>query len=220
MSADLFATGSGARAAVELLDGQIPVLAVDGIFDDPRRVREAALALDYGPGTAHYPGRTARFPPGDAALEGFLRKVVSLVEREYLPRLPALPDGRSLSRVRGIDTDFAITDRHPDELDAEQRKPHIDFVPVFGLIYLNEEERGGTLFYKALSSKPPATAEKGYPAASYPGLELAGRIEGRFNRLAIYPGFILHSGEIEGNWIASDARFQAPRLTQRMMFSF
>ena len=66
----------------------------------------------------------------------------------------------------------------------------------------------------------PAVAREGYPTATYPGLELAGRIEGRFNRLAIYPGFILHTGEIAGEWIEGDERFDVPRLTQRMMFYF
>jgi hypothetical protein len=220
MSADLFATGAEARVTLDWFGGEIPVLAVDGIFADPQAVRAAALDLPYGPGTAHYPGRTARHPAGDVSLENFLRNVIALIERDYLPRLPVLPNGQKLSRVRGVDTDFAVTDRHPDELDEEQRKPHVDFVPVFGLVYLNEEERGGTLFYKALASTQPANSEPGYPAASYPGLELAGRIAGRFNRLAIYPGFILHSGEIEGDWITSDERFQTPRLTQRIMFYF
>jgi imidazolonepropionase-like amidohydrolase len=51
-------------------------------------------------------------------------------------------------------------------------------------------------------------------------LGLAGHIEGRFNRLAIYPGFVLHSGEIDGDWIEKEDRLAAPRLTQRIKFYF
>jgi hypothetical protein len=45
-----------------------------------------------------------------------------------------------------------------------------------------------------------------------------GRIEAAFNRLAIYPGFVPHSGEIVGEWIKTDERFTNPRLTQRLVF--
>ena len=220
MTDDLFATGDSPTVSVDYIDGRIPYFAVDGIFRSPWAVREAALALPYSEGTAHYPGRVARFPPGDPSLTGFLQKVVSLVARDYLPRMPALPDGSRPVRPRGVDTDFAITDVRPDRLSLEQRMPHVDAVPVFGLVYLNEEPRGGTLFFKPKTAAPPAVDRTGYPTRSDEELEITGRIEGRFNRLAIYPGFILHSAEIEGEWIESDERLQKPRLTQRIMFFF
>ena len=215
---DLFATGDSATVTVGQIDGRIPYFAVDGIFRDPLAVREAALALPYSQGTAHYPGRVARFPPGDPSLVGFLKKVVSLVTRDYLPRMPELPDGSKPTGLRGVDTDFAITDLPPDRLSPDQRKPHIDPVPIFGLVYLNEEPRGGTLFFKPRADTPGPIDRTGYPTRSDEELEICGHIEGRFNRLAIYPGFILHSGEIEGAWIESDERLQKPRLTQRIMF--
>jgi hypothetical protein len=218
MIQDLFAIGANPPIAVDHIDGQIPYFAIDGIFRDPLAVREAALALPYSEGTAHYPGRVARFPPDNPSLIAFLRKVVALVEREYLPRLPALPDGRKPTRVRGVDTDFAITDVPPGQLSLEQRMPHVDAVPVFGLVYLNAEPRGGTLFFKPKTAEPPCLDRTGYPTRSDEELEVSGRIEGRYNRLAIYPGFILHSAEIEGAWIESDERLHKPRLTQRIMF--
>lgn len=51
-----------------------------------------------------------------------------------------------------------------------------------------------------------------------PGFALIGGIEGRFNRLAVYPGFVPYTGQIEGEWIKGDARFREPRLTQRFVF--
>ena len=220
MTDDLFATASNPAIALGHIDGQIPYFTVDGVFRDPRAVREAALALPYSPGTAHYPGRVARFPPDDPSLIGFIQKLLAVVTRDYLPRMPALPDGSRLTRPRGVDTDFAITDVPPDRLTPEQRRPHVDAVPVFGLIYLNEESRGGTLFFKPKTAAPPSADRTGYATRSDDELEIAGRIEGCFNRLAIYPGFILHSPEIEGAWIESDERLHTPRLTQRIMFFF
>lgn len=218
MTRDLFATSAAAQLSGGYIDDRIPYLTIDGIFADPLGVRTAALALPYSPGTAHYPGRVARFPAGDPSLMEFLRKLVGLVAREYVPRLQPLGRGQLPSQVRSADTDFAITETHPAQLSAHQRKPHVDGVPVFGLVYLNQQPRGGTLFFKS-RGESAARAAPGYPRSS-DQLEVCGHIEGRFNRLAIYPGFILHSGEIEGEWIETDARFNSPRLTQRIVFFF
>ena len=220
MEKNLFATGPAAQVSIGYVDAQVPFLTVDGILADPAAVRATALALSYAPAPAHYPGRLARFPAGDASLIAFLQKVGALVTREYLPRLPPVPGGAKLSALRGIDSDFAITDTHPSQLRAEQREPHIDAVPVFGLLYLTEEPRGGTLFFKPRTNAERPRLEPAYPSSAHDRFELCGHIEGRYNRLAIYPGFVLHSGEIEGEWIGSDKRFQSPRLTQRIMFFF
>lgn len=219
-SDDLFAVNPKARAQLVPLYGQLPALLVDDIFVDPRRVREAALNLPYQPGGAHYPGRTARMPPENKSLGDFIRVVVQLIERTYLPALPAFADGSRLTKIRSVDTDFAITDLQPAELTREQSRPHIDGVPVFGLVYLNEIDRGGTLFFRPRRHTGAPARRHGYQVESDEFIEVCGKIEGRFNRLAIYPGFIHHSGEIKGDWIDSDERLKSPRLTQRIMFFF
>ena len=215
---DLFATSDSAEANFDVIDGAIPVLLVDNIFRDPAAVREAALKLPFSPGTAHYPGRVARFPPGDPSLTGFLKNVLSLVQAKYLPHMPVLPNGARLTSFRGLDTDFAITDFHPGELTSKQRKPHVDAVPIFGLVYLNDPPRGGTMFYRQKNPREELRPSQGYPTAESDQIELSYHIEGLFNRLAIYPGFIPHSGEIEGDWITGEDRFRNPRLTQRIQF--
>jgi hypothetical protein len=218
-SPGLFATGHGIEARLDYLNNEIPVLLVDGIYQDPQAVRDWALALPYGSDAhAFYPGRVARPPEAEASLVGFLRKVVRLVTDAYLPRLPVFPDGRRLSAIRGVDTDFAVADLHPDELHPAQRLPHTDAVPIFGLVYLNQEDRGGTLFFKPRPGGASSGQREGYPTDSDGAFELCGRIAGTFNRLAIYPGFMPHSGEMTGDWISSDSRFTAPRLTHRIRF--
>lgn len=216
-SDDLFATSASPQALMDYLGGQIPVLLVDNIFADPRRIRETALGLPYEAAGAHYPGRKARMREGNESLGNFIRKVARLVTQQYLPQLPPFPDGRRPTHIQRVESDFAITDARPSELTREQTRPHIDHVPLFGLVYLNEQDRGGTLFFRPRSKAAP-TPRSGYQTDSDEFAEVVGKIEGRFNRLAIYPGFVLHSGEVKGDWIEGDERLSAPRLTQRIMF--
>lgn len=216
-SDDLFATSDSVSVQLDRLGGQIPVLLADNLFADPDRVRETALGLPYEPAGAYYPGRRARLPQNHAGLQQFVRKIAGLVTQAYLPQLPPFPDGRRPNRIQKVETDFAITDAHPEALTGEQTRPHIDHVPLFGLVYLNQVDRGGTLFFRPRSNTAPPP-RSGYQTESDDFAELVGKIEGRFNRLAIYPGFILHSGEVKGDWIESDERLKSPRLTQRIMF--
>jgi len=106
---------------------------------------------------------------------------------------------------------------HPNQLSAVQQAPHVDPVPIFGLVYLNEPERGGTLFFNR-SGPARNTTRSGYFSVGDAEYSLVGKIEGRFNRLAVYPGFVPHTGEIAGEWISTDERFSNPRLTQRFVF--
>jgi hypothetical protein len=217
MAGELFATAPQLDVRYEELAGKVPVLLVDGFFEDPEAVRQMALALPYEPPPYPYPGRLAAIPESQS-LAALLRKVLAIVNTHYLPRVPIAHHGRRITAFPRIYSDFAVVDVHPDELAPPQRKPHRDPVPVFGLVYLNQEARGGTLFFEEKGSGDAAPERQGYMTQSDPDYELAARIEGRFNRLAVYPGFVPHSGEIVGEWIKGDARFNEPRLTQRLVF--
>jgi hypothetical protein len=188
---------------------------IDNIYARPDEIRREALRLEFEPPADPYPGRVAVAPDANASLHDFLRRMLDLVNREYLPRLPANLPVPSLTRLH---SDFAIVDVHPDDLADRQRIPHVDPVPIFGLVYLNEEDRGGTLFFKRTGDSAPPIPSPDYLTDSRDGFELAGRIKPAFNRLAVYPGFVPHSGEIAGDWIRSDERFTNPRLTQRLLF--
>jgi hypothetical protein len=215
---DLFAISDSLDVRFERLNGQVPVLFIDNFYKRPDAVREAALGLDYRPPPYPYPGRLA-LPPGDdrglAAVRAF---AMEMANGRYLPEVPIAQAGRRLAAFSRLHIDFALVDLHPDELSPVQRLPHVDPVPVFGLVYLNREDRGGTLFFEQKADVSPDGAPAGYFTQGSPEFELCGRIEGVFNRLAIYPGFIPHSGEIVGDWIEGEARFHAPRLTQRLVF--
>lgn len=212
---------SPAELDVQLIrvGGEIPVIQIDDFFDRPDDIREAALRLPYQTPPYPYPGKLASVPEPNRSLSELKRKLLQLVNRAYLPRVPPISqDGRRVSAFRQVHIDFAVVDVHPDDLSQEQRLPHTDPVPVFGLVYLNREERGGTLFFKQKASGKEMAGGHGYVTASNEAFELLGRIEPAYNRLVIYPGFIPHSGEIAGDWIIGTARFDSPRLTQRLVF--
>jgi len=215
----LFSINPQARPQLQLIGGQIPALLIDGIFDDPAELRQHALGLDYRLPDYFYPGKLAEIDQSDASLRQLLASILELVNHEYLPRIPPISGGgRQVTAFARIQTDFAITDLHPDELQATQRVPHTDPVPIFGLVYLNEVDRGGTMFFRNAEGAQPAEQREGYFTSKDSGFEFVGKIEGIYNRLAIYPGFVPHSGEIAGDWILTDERFTSPRLTQRLAF--
>jgi hypothetical protein len=123
----------------------------------------------------------------------------------YLNRIPPIAkDGQRITAFREVYTDFAVTDIHPSELSPNQRLPHVDPVPIFGLIYLNQEERGGTLFFDKVGQGSQPLSERGYLTSSNDEYRLR--------------GFVPHTGHIEGDWIEDERRFTSPRLTQRFVF--
>jgi hypothetical protein len=145
-----------------------------------------------------------------------IRWALETTNTRYLPNVPPIQGGgQPITQFGRIQTDFAIVDLHPKELSSAQGLPHVDPVPVFGLVYLNREVRGGTLFFKQISE--PA-GDGSYLTESNDAFRLLGRIEAAFNRMAIYPGFIPHTGDISGRWIEGEERFNNPRLTQRFVF--
>jgi hypothetical protein len=216
----LFALSADSVARLEKVGGTVPVVLVDNVYAFPDAVREAALALPFTPPPDPYPGRLATFPRPSASLMAAAQWALDVANSMFLPSLPPISfAGRPLTGLNGVYSDFAIVDVHPGELAPLQRIPHTDPVPVFGLIYLNREERGGTLFFEQVAAlDSEAGGAPGYITQSSDAFKLVGRIEPLFNRLAIYPGFVPHSGEIAGEWIEGEERFSSPRLTQRFIF--
>jgi Family of unknown function (DUF6445) len=215
----LFALSEDIDLRIELLGGAIPVLIADNVYAHPEAIREAALGLGFAEPDNPYPGRIAP-PGGDPSLAAAIGWALRTVNRLYLPRIsPVFQDGAPVSEFGKIETDFAIVDTHPKDLKPWQRIPHLDPVPVFGLVYLNREDRGGTLFFEQAAPLTEKLPESRYISGDTEHFKLRGRIEGRFNRLAVYPGSVPHSGEIVGSWIEGEQRFASPRLTQRLLFS-
>lgn len=217
--AALFALSKNLAPNFEVLGGKVPALIVDNFYAHPDALRAFALDQSFEAPPYPYPGRLAAAPESSASLRNARRWVLEVANREFLSRVPPIQhSGRRLTAFSQLYTDFAVVDVHPDDLSHTQRIPHTDPVPVFGLVYLNHEARGGTLFFEQKAQPPATDKEGGYMTKSTAAFELCARIEAVFNRLVIYPGFVPHSGDISGEWIRTDERYSNPRLTQRFAF--
>lgn len=216
---DLFALNPARQVRVEFLSPAAPVVLVDEFYARADQVRAAALQLPFAPASLHYPGRIADAPPANSSLASAVEWVRDVANQVFLGLVPMTFEQRPVTSFREVRTDFAIVDRHPSELGAAQRVPHVDPVPLFGLVYLNREERGGTLFFERTGEGSAADDAADYFHSGDDRFRAIGRIAPVFNRLAIYPGSVPHTGEIVGDWIRSDARFTSPRLTQRLLFA-
>ncbi|MFL6734184.1 MAG: DUF6445 family protein [Sphingomicrobium sp.] len=216
-TSSLLQTNPGLQPRHELIGGRIPALLVDNFLVDPDGVRDWALSLDFQVPPYAYPGRIAPIPECEPSLPRLKDAALSMLQNHYLPHIPPIQkDGQPLTTLRNVLPDFAIVDVHPDELSNPQRIPHVDPVPIFGLVYLNREERGGTMFFA--QKAPLSGTGAGYLVESNDEFELIGSLKGQFNRLVIYPGFVPHTGEVSGDWIRGEERFTAPRLTLRLPF--
>lgn len=214
---DLFAISPAIAPRFVAIAPGVPAVIVDDFYLHPREIREAALALPFGGPTALYPGRIATFPDDHASLNRAVAWIKTMVDRDLLSKIELMSNGKRVTAFDRLETDFAVVDTPPESLLPAQRAPHVDHVPIFGLVYLNEEERGGTAFFRRRQDAPDPEREGYFQGAPDGVFQKTGRIEGRFNRLAIYPGFVWHSGEI-GDWINTEDRIRAPRLTQRLVF--
>ena len=112
---------------------------------------------------------------------------------------------------------FSIVTKQPSELQPLQAIPHFDSPdPLYFAVlhYLSHHEGSATAFFRhartgfetmtTQRASPFARARdtdfavygapEGYVRGSTNGFEEIGRIEARFNRLAVYPGNLFHSG--------------------------
>ncbi|NBC20409.1 MAG: hypothetical protein GVY06_05100 [Alphaproteobacteria bacterium] len=185
-----------------------PVAVIDDYVRDPAALRAQALKAEYAPAGHHYPGDRARAPAAYLEERGDLL-------RNVLADLFGMRAGARL-----VECSYSIVTTPPDKLTPIQRMPHFDGVEpnrIAVLHYLSGPEFGGTSFYRHRATGfETVTAARyeaysmalredvrrhGLPPARYHSgtsemFELTGTIDAAFNRLVIYRGNRLHSGNI------------------------
>jgi hypothetical protein len=193
----------------------LPVIVIDSFIQQPETlVRLATEAVFIDPGS-RYPGVRAPVPQG--YVDAMLAAVAPIVERTF-----GAPPAKELDLCA-----FSLVTTKPERLRAIQRIPHFDG-PELGrlafLHYLCERHQGGTSFYRhratCLESVPDARLDEylhavlaelkaespvvDYFAEDTRFFERVHRIDAEFNRLIVYKGNALHSGDISGRTILSE----------------
>ena len=212
-----------AQVRVELVDGSIPVLYVEDFYTDPLAVREEALVASFDQTIALYPGRHAP-----------LRTEASKAVVKHVCDLLTLIGDRKYQADTAV-TDFSILTTKASALIGAQKHPHIDPTPVLGLVYLNPHLSQGTCFFynrkigahsiitdeqntalsEFLASDGPTYEPENYSVDGNPVWEKIYTIEGKFNRLVVYPGNVFHSIDLVD--VPEHFDINTARLTQRII---
>ncbi|EAQ01558.1 hypothetical protein OB2597_03938 [Pseudooceanicola batsensis HTCC2597] len=195
-----------------------PVLVIDDVLTDPDRLVAAACREtswnELPPGG--YPGRRAGLP------EDYVRTILRRIDPVIRQHLFDTPQ-----RLDRFECAFSLVTQKPSTLQGLQRIPHIDIARpgrVAILHYLCAPAFGGTAFFRQSSTGfeqigpdervryldarrrdlAALGEEDRYPGERTPGYERTGFVEARFNRIAVYRSFTLHSGIVEDAALLSE----------------
>lgn len=181
-----------------------PVLIIDDFLEDLSQIRTYAQEAVEMQSTTdnYYPGIRATLP------REYSMAVVSAIYRQ-LYKVYDIPKDFQMQAVNCV---FSLISLRPEQLAANQRRPHFDTPNPhhFAILhYLNDGDYGATGFFRhkqsGLEKVPPnkmekylisannASNHKGYIKASNEEYELIEHIPYKPNRLVIYPGNLLHS---------------------------
>ena len=217
----VFALNPAAQVHIETLSSGCPVVVIDDFYADPLAVRALALAGNYDSSLAYYPGLHSTIDP---ALKWPLHQAL-------VQLLAAL--GSVRCTPGDISSDFSIVTTPASEMLAQQKHPHVDGLPLAGVLYLNPSFEVGTSFFQ---HRPTGlaflrTAEEAdtfgrwmaaFGAQHQPSTYAVGddvvwqhlhSVAGRFNRLVMYPGTAFHS--IAMRDVVHNLGLDSARLTQR-----
>ena len=189
---------------------QTPLLIIDDLLNDSHWLQQQALAGDYQADPANfYPGIRCQTP---ASYQQALTALLPLLQRVYAPQA---------QQLRLLTSAFSLASTPAEQLKPIQMLPHFDTVEPLQLAmvhYLCDASHGGTAFYRhqytgferidaerlpsyATLLKQQAMAARLHENPSYISgdtelFQQIAKVEARVNRAIIYPGNLLHSGDI------------------------
>jgi hypothetical protein len=189
---------------------QTPLLIIDDLLNDSHWLQQQALAGDYQADPANfYPGIRCQTP---ALYQQALSVLLPLLQRVYAPKA---------QQLRLLTSAFSLASTPAEQLKPIQMLPHFDTVEPLQLAmvhYLCDASHGGTAFYRHQSTgferidaarlpsyatllKQQAMAARLHENPSYMSgdtelFQQIAKVEARVNRAIIYPGNLLHSGDI------------------------
>jgi len=189
---------------------QTPLLVIDHFFPACDWLWQQAQHGTYQADPANfYPGvRT----PTPQSYQDALQNLLPLLQQVYRPQA---------QQVRVLSSAFSLACTPPEQLKPIQMLPHFDSVEPHQLAmvhYLCDARHGGTAFYRhrytgferisaeRLQSYGPVLKQQAMAARLHEAprymhgstalFQQIAEVECRFNRAVIYPGNLLHSGEI------------------------
>lgn len=183
-----------------------PLVVIDKFSSAPEALLDAAAGQTFSPLGPHYPGIRAQANPSYLAHQAGLLETV-------LKTVFGITSGATLAECA-----FSIVTTPPEALTPIQRIPHFDSTDpnrIALLHYLGGRETGGTAFFRhrqtgfetigsdrmadydrALNTEAGQIPSAGYVSGSTALFEQTGHVEARFNRMVMYRGYRLHSGQV------------------------
>lgn len=202
---------TGSSAAYTLIpigtEGE-SVAVIDDFSTSTEHLAVVARSAVLEPGNNHYPGHRAPAPPS------YLGERADVLKAVLIDAF-GMTNGADL-----IECNFSFVTTPPEQLTPIQRLPHFDGMDPNRLAllhYLCRPEEGGTSFYRhrqtgferitadRLSRYNAALQEESrrlrastaaYFFGSNEAFECIRTIEARWNRMIIYRGLLLHSGDV------------------------
>lgn len=190
-------------------EGRHPIVVVDGFTGRVPDIRGVAAAMAPFPESRgnHYPGLRRLIEVSD-------RSALAYVEHVLRQASPLIRSGFGAARFDVLEASFSLVTADASALTPPQRAPHFDSLDPNYLALLHYlSDTPGTAFYRqratgierveagnveafVTAARPAAETSTGYISGSDDHYEQIGMVEGIADRLAIYPGALLHSGII------------------------
>ena len=189
-----------------------PLVVIDDFFTDTDRLLSHASEQTFAPITNGYPGVRAGAPPQYLMEKGELL-------REILAKVFGFTGRADLMQC-----DYSLVTLKPEQLHPIQRIPHYDGCDenkIALLHYLCGPEKGGTSHYRHVSTGYETVGlhrrdtflgildaeetQDGLPPPAYfdgtsPRFERIAQTQAKFNRMVMYRGMTIHSGDIPKNF--------------------
>ncbi|HEU5137622.1 MAG TPA: DUF6445 family protein [Steroidobacteraceae bacterium] len=194
---------------------RLPVIIIDSLMLDPAPLIARAAEAVFIDAGAVYPG--VRAPAPKAYVDALLAATSSVIEEAF-----GAPPAEELELCA-----FSMVTTPPVELRPIQRIPHFDGPDeerIAFLHYLCAAHQGGTSFYRHRATelervtpnrvegyratviaelRTESSAQK-YVADDTRFFERIHTVDAAFNRLVVYKGNALHSGDISGRTVLSE----------------
>ena len=181
---------------------------VHDVFDDPDRVISRAESAEYVSKSKAYPGVRS---PVDKDIAALVKSAIAAAASQLL--------AAEIRELAG-GVHYSIVTQRPFDRRGIVQKPHFDDSKGFlmaAVLYLNRGPHGGTGFFRhrgtgferITSDRKPfydtvvkieqarlARLEKTPPGSDHPCYDRIATADPVFNRMVVYPGGNLHSGDI------------------------